>query len=335
MSVSTADTGLKKIGVLPVSFESLGVRSMCTMIETPDLNILVDPGVSLGPRWGLLPHPTEYMALKKAREQIVNLAKKADVITISHYHHDHYSPAWKQIETVWTWSGREVAREIFEGRRVLAKDVRSKINYSQRRRGWYFQDTVDRWVESLEVADGQTFQMGSTCLSFSQPVTHGEEGSALGYVLMLCVEYEDERAMHCSDIQGPSSKAVLDSILHFSPDLAVIGGPPFYLSGFRVSETLITSSLRNTEKVIERIPCVIYDHHPLRSEDCFQKMSQLRQTAKKSGHGIFTAAEFSGLDNNLLEARRRELYEETPPSTSFRKWAGLPKDKRRRMMPPI
>ncbi len=327
--------GLDKIRLLPVSFESLGVRSMCTMIETPDLSILVDPGVSLGPRWGLLPHPREYAALKKARERIADLAKKADVITISHYHHDHYSPAWKQIETVWTWSGREVAKEIFEGRRVLAKDVRSNINYSQRRRGWFFQDTVNRWAESMEVADGKSFKMGSTSLSFSQPVAHGEEGSALGYVLMLSVEYEDERVMHCSDVQGPSSGAVLESILDFSPNLAVIGGPPFYLSGFRVSETFITSSLRNTEKAIERIRCVIYDHHPLRSKDCFQKMSRLRETARKSGHGMFTAAEFSGLNNNLLEARRRELYEEDPPSVSFRKWAGLPKNKRRRMMPPI
>jgi predicted metallo-beta-lactamase superfamily hydrolase len=308
---------------------------MCTVIETPDLNILVDPGVSLGPRWGFLPHPREYKALRKAREQIANLARKADVITISHYHHDHYSPAWKRTETVWTWSGQEVAREIFEGRRVLAKDIRSKINHSQRRRGWFFQDTVDRWVESLEVADGQTFQMGSTRLSFSQPVTHGEEGSALGYVLMLCVEYEDERVMHCSDVQGPGSSMALDTILDFNPNVAVIGGPPFYLSGFRVSEEVISSSLRYTEKAIEKIPCIIYDHHPLRSEDYFHRVSRLRLIARKIKHSLLTAAEYAGLDNNLLEARRRKLYEEYPPSVSFRRWASLPKEKRRRTMPPI
>jgi len=308
---------------------------MCTMIETPDLNILVDPGVSLGPRWGLLPHPMEYEALKKARQRIRDLAKKADIITISHYHYDHYSPAWKQIETVWTWSDREVSQEIFGGKRVLAKDIRSKINFSQRRRGWLFQDAAKHWVESLEVADGKSLMEGSTRLSFSNPVPHGEDGSQLGYVLMLCVEYEDERIMHCSDVQGPVSDSTLHKMLRFKPDIAIVGGPPFYLSGFRVSQRAIGSALRNAEKVVDTTPLVIYDHHSLRSKDCFQRLSGLREVAEGSGHRIVTAAEYSGLPNELLEAKRKELYEENPPSDPFKEWLALPKKKRKRRMPPI
>jgi len=39
---------LKNIKVIPLADESFGVRSMCTYIETPDVKILTDPGVSLG-----------------------------------------------------------------------------------------------------------------------------------------------------------------------------------------------------------------------------------------------------------------------------------------------
>ena len=58
---STAGLNFK---IIPLAAESLGVRSMCTYVETPDLRILIDPGVSLGPRFGLLPHPKEYEAIR-------------------------------------------------------------------------------------------------------------------------------------------------------------------------------------------------------------------------------------------------------------------------------
>ncbi len=335
MSGSEADLQLSGIRLFPTSFESLGVRSMCTLIETPDVKILVDPGVSLGPRWGLLPHPMEYSALRKAREQIVDLAKKVDIVTISHYHYDHYSPAWKQVETVWTWSNKEVSQEIFGGKRVLVKDIRDKINYSQRRRGWFFQDTARRWVESLEVADGRSYELGSTTLSFSDPVPHGEDGSRLGYLLMLCVEHDDERVMHCSDVQGPGSQTALHAILSFRPDIAIIGGPPFYLSNFRISEDTIDSALRNAERAASQVPLIVYDHHSSRSEDCLHRLSRLKRIARQNGHEIVTAAEFSGVPNNFLEAKRRELYQENPPSDAFQEWAALSKAKRRRRMPPI
>ena len=335
MSEFRVDSRLRKIRLTPVSFESLGVRSMCTLIETDDLKILADPGVSLGPRWGLLPHPEEYVALREARERVKDLAKKVDVVTISHYHYDHYSPAWREIDPVWTWSNREVSQEIISGKRVLAKDIRSNINFSQRQRGWFFQDAIKGWVRSLEVADGRTFEEGSTRLSFSHPVSHGEEGSSLGYVLMLGVECDDERIMHCSDIQGPASQRTLRLMLDFRPTVAIIGGPPFYLSGFRVSEASIESALRNAEKAASMVPLIIYDHHPLRSEDCFQRLSGLKESAGDRGHRIVTAAEFSGVPNKLLEAKRRELYKERPPDGSFQEWVRLPEEKRRQRMPPV
>lgn len=78
--------------VTPLAFESLGVRSMATLIQT-DQNILIDPGTSLGPkRFGLPPWKTEFEALYETRASIQKHAQLADIITISHYHHDHFTP---------------------------------------------------------------------------------------------------------------------------------------------------------------------------------------------------------------------------------------------------
>ena len=163
---------LKKVRVTPLAAESLGVRSMCTYVETPDVKILLDAGASLGPsRWGLPPHPREYKALAKCRERISRAAEKTDAITISHYHFDHHTPSF----TDWfcNWSSAEIARKIYEGKTVLAKNHRSKINYSKRRRGWMFRKTSGKHARKVEQADGRTFEFGETRLKFSEPVFHG------------------------------------------------------------------------------------------------------------------------------------------------------------------
>src|SRR5438309_12043922 len=71
------------INVTPLAFESLGVRSMCTLVRTRDVTVLLDAGVALGPRFRLMPHPREFIARNEARERINEAAAKAEVITIS------------------------------------------------------------------------------------------------------------------------------------------------------------------------------------------------------------------------------------------------------------
>ena len=122
------------IRFIPLAAESLGVRSMCTYVETPDITVLIDPGVSLGQRFGLLPHPREYRAITDCRARIRDFASKAEVITISHYHFDHITPAY--TDYVWNLSNFDVARQIYTNKTILAKDTRASINPSQRRRGW-------------------------------------------------------------------------------------------------------------------------------------------------------------------------------------------------------
>ena len=42
--------------------------------------------------------------------------------------------------------------------------------------------------------------------------------------------------------------------------------------------------------------------------------------AKMNGNKIITAAEFLKKENHLLEANRKEIYQQFPPSTNFLQW---------------
>ena len=94
---------LDHIKVIPLAAESLGVRSMCTYVETKDVKVLLDGGVSLCPiRHGLPPHPREFEAIIDARKRIAQSAEKADIITVSHYHYDHVTPTFEDWLCNWT-----------------------------------------------------------------------------------------------------------------------------------------------------------------------------------------------------------------------------------------
>ena len=51
--------------IIPLAFDSLGVRSMATGVET-DLRIIIDPGAALGPsRYNLPPSKIELQRLEE------------------------------------------------------------------------------------------------------------------------------------------------------------------------------------------------------------------------------------------------------------------------------
>lgn len=322
----------RRIRVTPLAAESFGVRSMCTHIETPDIRILVDPGVSLGMRFSLLPHPREYRALRECRDRLADNAERADVVTISHYHFDHYTPSY--TDYVWHWSSLEVARQIYRDKLVLAKGIRDSINTSQRRRGWMLRKTVERDMKELVVADGKDFSFGGTRLSFSRPVFHGEKGTELGWVLMLTVAWGDEEVLYAPDVQGPMVPETLNLMMKGSPKLVIVGGPPLYLSGFRVDERVIAQGMESLVRLAQRIPVMILEHHLLRDENWLNFSRPVFEAAEGAGHRVVTAAEFMGEPNRLLEFRRRVLYEVEPPSEEFMRWTRLPRMRQVETMPP-
>ncbi|MCW4021018.1 MAG: hypothetical protein NWF14_07325 [Candidatus Bathyarchaeota archaeon] len=325
---------LEKIKVTPVAFESLGVRSMCTYVETPDIKILLDAGVSLCPnRYGLPPHPTEYRALRERRNLMLEIAEKADAVTVSHYHFDHHTPSY--TDYVCNWSSAETAERIYKAKTILAKNYKSQINPSQRRRGWLFAKTGGKHAARIEYADSRTFRFGATTVRFSAPVFHGSEDSRLGWVLMVVIERGFEKVLFAPDVQGPMYEETLRMILGEEPQLAIVGGPPVYLVDFKVSPERIDSAMKNLETIAEQVPVTILDHHILRDENWRQVAQPVFDKASSAGHRVITAAEYAGAKNRMLEAQRKSLFENEMPSQEFTKWTKIPVQKRKTIPPPI
>ena len=138
---------LNEIEVIPIAAESLGVRSLCTMIRTPDISILLDPSAALAKRFGLEPHPLEYKALQESLGEIRTHAKEASILSISHYHYDHVRPGFRNC--LYNMSTRDERKEMFAGKTVFAKDNRENINTSQRRRGYYFLKDVKSIIKGI------------------------------------------------------------------------------------------------------------------------------------------------------------------------------------------
>jgi len=325
---------LSKIKIVPLAAESFGVRSMCTYVETSDVKVLLDAGVSLAPnRHGFPPHPKEYKAMHKCREKISKAANEAEVVTISHYHFDHHTPSY--VDWCYNWSSPDVAKGIYEGKLVLVKSFRSMINFSQRRRGWLFQKTGGSHAEKLQIADGKTFGFGDTTLKFSDPVFHGPENSELGWLLMATIECCGEKVLFASDVQGPMYNPTLKTILAEKPHLVIVGGPPIYLAGFRVRDEHVQQGMSNLGRLVENVPTTILEHHILRDEGWRELSQPIFDAASKAGHSVVTAAEFLGEKNNVLEFRRKYLFEVEPPDPEFEGWMKLQNPKRKLIKPPI
>lgn len=300
--------------------ESFGVRSMCTLVETPDVVVLLDAGVSLCPwRFGLPPHPAEFQAIIKSRKKIAKAAERAQVVTISHYHFDHYTPSFEDWLVNWT-EANQTARQIYLGKTFLAKNPRMQINPSQRQRAWMFQQTGGKYAKTLAAVDGKTFTYGKTQLHFSEPVAHGSENSILGWVIMTVVEYADQRFMFAPDVQGPMAEATLNAVLEVEPTLIILGGPPLYLEGARVEKSQIAHALRNLEQIVATVPVTIIEHHVLRDEAWMGKLKGVFEAASTAGHSILTAAEYAGEENLFLESRRKQLFQDAPPGEEFKLW---------------
>ncbi|MGC8816856.1 MAG: MBL fold metallo-hydrolase [Candidatus Hadarchaeum sp.] len=302
--------GNGEIRALPLAFESLGVRGMATYVETDDVRMVIDPGSALGPRFHLSPHEREYIALARSRRAIMEAARRADLLTISHYHFDHYVPNFE--DWVWIWSSPEIAADLYRGKLILAKDINANINASQRKRGYIFQKLNANIARGIKIADGNSFSYGQTTLKFSRPVAHGSAGTELGYLLMLTVKTSGCTLVHASDVQGPVEETTLQMILAERPDAVIIGGPPIYLAGYKIDETSLRAAKNNMEKLVSKVPLNVIDHHLLRSLDYRDFLDSAFKEAERRKHRLLAASELLGLEPELLEAKRKELHEKEP-----------------------
>jgi predicted metallo-beta-lactamase superfamily hydrolase len=128
--------------VKPLAFESMGVRSMCAHVRTDDINLVIDPAVSLAlNRFGLPPHTVEEEAQEVLWGRVKEAVADADVLIVTHYHYDHVDPK---------------EPEIYQGKKVLLKHPRRMINPSQKARAASFLRSIKGLAEEIEYADNST-----------------------------------------------------------------------------------------------------------------------------------------------------------------------------------
>jgi hypothetical protein len=278
--------------IKPLAADSLGVRSMATYITTKNCKILIDPGAALGPsRYGLPPAPQEFSALEDAHAVIATYAKKSDILVISHYHYDHYTPE----ET------------FYAGRTLYAKSISEHINRSQKLRGTDFKSALDALDTEPIYCDDKQYRVGDTTIKFSPPFPHGPEGVRLGFVVMTTIDDQKKRrVLHASDVQGPVSSRATEYIIAEHPDILIIDGPPTLFLGWKFSRKNLADAIENMLKIIKEVNCeIILDHHLLRD------LNYKTHLEKVYAHGnIKTAAEYIGKENNFLEAHRKTLWAE-------------------------
>ncbi len=285
-----------------LAFESMGVRSMATVVRTKDATIVIDPSAALAPRrYGLPPHRLEVERLFRVFEVIEDRVRDSDIVVITHYHYDHHDP------------GRFMDLAVFRGKKLVVKNPGSKINASQRIRAHRFLKLVKDLAREVVVGDGIEIAVGGTRISISKPVPHGES-ARLGYVLEVCVDDGDDRVLYTSDVEGLPLDEQLEHFNVCKPRIAIVDGPPTYLVGYKFGLKSFEKSLNNLVKVLEMpwIELLVLDHHSARELEYREKLKLVFEKAAELGKRILLASEFMGLEPDLLEARRRELFEIDP-----------------------
>jgi len=279
------------VKVIPIASDSMGVRSMATFIKS-DVNIIIDPGVALAPyRYGLPPHPIEVEKKNRFWEEIKDHIRKSDVVVITHYHYDHYNP-------------NDV--EVLNGKILLLKNPKENINKSQMRRAHLFLQKLKDFDVEIHFCDGKSYEFENTSINFSKPVFHGVNNK-LGYVLEVLIN----DFLYTSDVEGPIHEDQLEFILKSDAEIVFIDGPMTYMLGYRYSIKSFEKSIENIKEILEKtnVKKLVLDHHLIRDLKWRNRMSEVFENAKKFGVKVLSIAEFKGVKEELLEAKRKELYQ--------------------------
>ena len=304
-SFSDCPGQVNPVNITPLAAESLGVRSSAVFVETADVKILIDPGVSLAPmRFGLRPHPLEIRKMNESWLRIKEHASRADILIITHYHFDHFDPTEPLV---------------FNNKVLLLKHPEDRINASQVQRARELMKGYRTLPRRVEFSDNARFSFGRTSIQFSPAQPHGPNPK-VGWVVQTSIQDDDARFLYTSDIQGACLPEQAGFILAGDPDVLYLDGPLTYLMGQGFTPDDLRASTNNIGKVLEatRVKTIIMDHHGLRDGNWKAERRELAARAAELGKKIVTAAEFLGKENELLEAQRKEL---------FIRYAGMPGEK--------
>jgi len=136
---NTIETG--KISVMPVWFDSMGAKSMCTFIETPEIKLIVDPGYAIMQHSYPLDEEDKINFLEAAEKRVKEYTKKADIVIITHFHYDHHK---RPVEFP----------ESYIDKMLYIKNPNEWINYSQWKRARIlYQDIMTIFENIFKIND--------------------------------------------------------------------------------------------------------------------------------------------------------------------------------------
>ncbi|MEO0115345.1 MAG: hypothetical protein ABIK93_07695 [candidate division WOR-3 bacterium] len=256
--------------------------------------ILIDPSCALAPsRYNLPPHPKELARKEEQWQTIVKYANIAQIIIITHYHYDHHNPDFPLL---------------FQDKILIIKNPKENINDSQRERAAVFLHRINGLTKEILIGDGASFRFGATEIICSEAVCHGVSNK-LGMVIEVAVQEGGEKFLFTSDVQGITLDEQLAFILKQNPDIIFADGPMTYMLNYRFRPEDLARSIKNIIRIINetKVNKLILDHHFLRDLNYKKYLEEIFAT-NLGNTEILTAAEFAGQENDLLEARRQELY---------------------------
>jgi len=277
--------------ITPLAADSLGVRSMATLVEAGGVRVMVDPGATLAEtRYGLPPTAEERQSLEGAVSAIVGAMCQVDAVVVTHYHEDHINLLPYVLSTT-------------------AVYLKTPATPQERR---YAQDLfprLQRTGRSFALVDGTTVGLRDTSLTFSKPLPHGKAGCKAGSVMAVAIKAQDGCFIHGSDVQGPLAGQAFAWFLQQRPDVLYLSGAPthkLYYRDEQESETFTFGDLRsakqNLRTLIKYTGCqVILDHYAARDRN----FHRLHEDLLATGH-VQSAAGYLGLPERPLEAARRD-----------------------------
>lgn len=141
-------------------FDSMGAKSSCILIKTPEIKILIDPGVAAMQPGYPLPDEEKSKLRNTALECIREASKEADTIFISHYHYDHHTLP------------RE-AGKIYEGKTLWIKNPNIWINQSQWKRARIFlEGLIGNKSQIIYTSNFSSFSIQNSLLNL--PIAQGK-----------------------------------------------------------------------------------------------------------------------------------------------------------------
>jgi len=285
--------------IIILGTESLGVRGLCCIVKTNTRKIVIDPGIALGyTRKGLLPHPVQVAVDEIIQKKIIHHLGEATDVILSHFHGDHIplsdaNPYQLSLGKV---------KEILPGVNIWAKGLKGE-SHKNKERAWNLKFFSDRYV----IAEGKKLDE----ITFTEAVSHGEENSQLGSVMITKIRTGKRSFVHASDIQFLSEKPV-EEIIKLQADIVIASGPPIYLPHFTEEDKEYAG--KNILNLSNEVKLLIIDHHLLR---CEEGLTWLRALDRKAKNRILCAADVMKLPPQLLEARRSELYRRIPVESDW------------------